>query len=47
VKEKYPQDCQRQFPDYALMVEDIKKVNAQLIQYAGELEKIIHGSDDK
>ncbi len=43
VKEKSPQDCQRQFPDYALLIEDMKNVNAQLIQYAGELEKIIHG----
>jgi hypothetical protein len=47
VKEKCPQDCQRQFPDYVLLIEDIRKVNAQLIQYAGELEKIIHGSGDK
>jgi hypothetical protein len=44
VKAKCPQDCQRQFPDYTLLIEDIKKVNAQLIQYAGELEKIIHGT---
>jgi len=38
-----PQDCQRQFPQYSLLVDDIKRVNQQLIQYAGELEKIIHG----
>lgn len=43
-KEKCPQDCQRQFPDYALLIADIERVNLQLIQYAGELEKIIHGS---
>jgi hypothetical protein len=47
VKETCPQDCQRKFPDYALLVEDIKKVNSQLIQYAGELEKIIHGQAGK
>jgi hypothetical protein len=47
LKEKCPQDCQREFPDYPLLIEDIKKVNAQLIQYAGELEKIIHGTEDK
>jgi hypothetical protein len=46
VREKCPQDCQRQFPDYDLLIEDIKKVNGQLIQYAGELEKIIHGRED-
>jgi len=43
MKEKCPQDCQRQFPEYSLLIEDLKTVNAQLIQYAGELEKIIHG----
>jgi len=43
LKTQYPQDCQRQFPDYALLIEDIKRVNGQLIQYANELEKIIHG----
>jgi|SRR5271157_627486 len=47
VKEKCPQERQREFPDYAVLIEDIKKVNAQLIQYAGELEKIIHGTEDK
>lgn len=46
-KAKYPQDCQKQFPDYALLIEDMKKVNAQLIQYSGELEKIIHGAETK
>jgi len=44
MKEKCPQDCQRQFPDYALLIADIEKVNLQLIQYAGELAKIIHGN---
>ena len=44
VKEKCPQDCQRGFPDYEILVEDIKRVNGQLIQYAAELEKIIHGT---
>ena len=43
-KEKCPQDCQRGFPGYELLIEDIKRVNGQLIQYAGELEKIIHGT---
>jgi hypothetical protein len=45
-KEKCPQDCQRGFPEYELLIEDIKKVNGQLIQYAGELEKIIHGTEN-
>lgn len=44
-KENCPQDCQRKFPDYALLIDDLKNVNGQLIQYAHELEKIIHGHD--
>jgi hypothetical protein len=47
LKEKCPQDCQKHFPEYGLLIEDIKRVNTQLIQYAGELEKIIHGSSEK
>jgi hypothetical protein len=43
VKKKCPQDCQRDFPEYNLLIEDIKTVNQQLIQYAGELAKIVHG----
>jgi hypothetical protein len=44
VKSRSPQDCQRQFPEYDLLIDDLKKVNDQLIQYAQELEKIIHGA---
>jgi hypothetical protein len=47
LKEKSPQDCQKNFPEYALLIDDLKRVNAQLIQYAGELEKIIHGTSAK
>jgi hypothetical protein len=43
LRERCPQECQREFPDYALLIADIQKVNLQLIQYAGELEKVIHG----
>lgn len=43
LKQKCPQECQREFPDYALLIDDIKRVNGELIQYAGELQKIIHG----
>ena len=42
-KKKCPQDCQRDFPQYAELIADMKVVNGQLIQYAGELEKIVHG----
>lgn len=44
LKTKTPQEVQRAFPEYSKLIEDMKKVNAQLIQYAGELEKIIRGT---
>ena len=44
-KKKCPQDCQKEFPQYAELIADIKTVNGQLIQYAGELAKIIHGGN--
>jgi len=44
LKTKTPQEVQRAFPQYSLLIDDMKKVNAQLIQYARELEKIIHGA---
>jgi hypothetical protein len=43
LKQKSPQDRQKEFPQYAELLADMKTVNSQLIQYAGELEKIIHG----
>jgi hypothetical protein len=43
MKEKCPQDCQREFPEYKLLISDMERVNLQLIQYADELAKIIHG----
>jgi hypothetical protein len=43
MKKKCPQDCQKQFPEYEQLIDDMKTVNRQLIQYAAELEKIIHG----
>ncbi len=43
VRKKCPQDCQREFPEYEQLIDDMKTVNGQLIQYAAELEKIIHG----
>ncbi len=46
MKQKCPQDCQKEFPQYAELIADIKIVNGQLIQYASELEKIIHGNSD-
>lgn len=43
LKNKSPQEVQRQFPDYETLIADMKGVNQQLIQYAGELQKIIRG----
>ena len=40
---KAPQDVQRQFPEYDELMQDLRRVNDQLIQYAGELEKIVRG----
>jgi hypothetical protein len=44
LRTKTPQEVQRAFPQYSLLIDDMKKVNAQLIQYARELDKIIHGT---
>jgi hypothetical protein len=44
LKTKTPQEVQKAFPEYSKLIEDMKNVNAQLIQYAGELEKIIRGT---
>lgn len=44
LKIKSPQEIQREFPEYVQLIADMEKVNAQLIQYAAELEKIIHGA---
>lgn len=40
-----PQQHQKTFPEYGALIADMKKVNEQLIQYAGELQKIVHGSE--
>ena len=43
LKETAPQDVQRMFPDYAELLDDMGKVNDQLISYANELKKITDG----
>jgi len=43
LKERTPHELQRGFPEYAQLIEDMKQVNRQLIQYAGELQKIVRG----
>jgi len=46
MRENCPQDCQKQFPQYEELIDDMTTVNQQLIQYAGELEKIVRGTSD-
>jgi hypothetical protein len=36
-----PQELQKQFPDYRELMDDMLRVNEQLIVYASELKKII------
>jgi len=40
---KSPQEIQKDFPEYAELIEDMKKVNQQLVQYAKELQKVVRG----
>ena len=40
---KSPQEHQKEFPGYAALIEEMTIVNQQLIQYAGELRKIVRG----
>lgn len=38
---KTPQEYQREFPAYQALVDDMLKVNTDMIRYAGELKKLI------
>lgn len=38
-----PQEVQKEFPEYDALVADLKRVNAQLVAYAVELQKVVHG----
>lgn len=39
--EMTPQDFQKEYPEYKFLIEDLIRVNQQLIQYSQELKKII------
>mgnify|MGYP003661145322 FL=1 len=39
--EMTPQELQKEYPEYNDLIEDLMKVNAQLIQYSQELKKIV------
>ena len=43
LKAKCPQDCEREFPQYKELISDLIAVNQQLIQYAAQLELVVHG----
>ncbi len=43
LKTKTPQEVQREFPEYEKLMEDLRRVNVELIQYAGELKKLVRG----
>lgn len=43
LKTKTPQEVQREFPEYEKLMEDLRRVNMELIQYAGELKKLVRG----
>lgn len=43
LKEKSPQELQKEFPEYDELISDMLKVNTQLISYAHELKKLLDG----
>jgi hypothetical protein len=45
--ERSPQEIQRDFPQYQELVDDLIKVNEQLVEYAEVIRRIAHGSDAK
>lgn len=42
-KDLTPQELQRRYPEYNLLIADIKRVNTILIDYSNELNKLIKG----
>jgi len=40
-KNKSPQDIQKNFPEFKVLISDMKRVNKELILYAKELKKIV------
>lgn len=41
LKEMSPQELQRKYPEYDELMEDMKRVNIELIEYANQLKKIV------
>jgi hypothetical protein len=44
LKSKTPQEVQKSYPDYSLLIKDMLEVNRQLIQYSVELQKLVQGN---
>ncbi|KKL97864.1 hypothetical protein LCGC14_1830190 [marine sediment metagenome] len=42
LKTRSPQQVQRDFEQYEELMADMQRVNQQMIQYAGELQKLVH-----
>lgn len=40
-----PQEIQKQFTEYSELIDDIKRVNSSLVNYAATLEMLIHGKE--
>ena len=43
LKDKKPQDLQKEFPEYHELIADLKTINSQLVQYADALSEIVKG----
>lgn len=43
LKTKTPQEVQREFPEYQELMAELHRVNEELIQYAGALQKLVRG----
>lgn len=42
-----PQEIQKQYPQYQELVDDLKKVNKQIVEYASVIKQIAQGCKDK
>ncbi len=45
--DKSPQEIQRDYPQYQELVDDLIKVNKQLVDYADVIRRIAHGTDSR
>lgn len=43
LKNKSPQELQKEYPEFNQLISDMLKINSQLIAYAGELKKLLDG----